>query len=136
MLCFSLVCGLCVVYHSRFVCTSFGVVGRLWSVIVSVPGHPYYYLTFHANRFHVKSCFLRKIKKKKKMFQYLFHLPKKLPSMRFYGLFNYNVYCADCMPSPGLIFWIDLFKCTCQGFRKEREGSGRGAGLPWGIDGL
>ena len=35
----------------------FGVVGRLWSVIVSVPGHPYYYLTFHANCFHVKSFF-------------------------------------------------------------------------------
>ena len=38
------------------------------------------------------------------------------------------------MPSPGLIFWIYLFECTYQGFRKEREGSGRGAGLPWGTD--
>ena len=66
------------------------------------------------------------------MFQYLFRLLKNLPSMRFHGLFNYNVYCADCTPSPGLIFWIHLFECTYQGFRKEREGSGRGAGLPWG----
>ena len=44
----------------------FGIISRLWSVIVSVPEHPYYYLIFHANCFHVKSCFLRKRKKKKK----------------------------------------------------------------------
>ena len=50
----------------------FGVISKLWSVIVSVPGHPYYYLTFHANCFHVKSCFLRKIKKKQKCFNIYF----------------------------------------------------------------
>ena len=44
--------------------------------------------------------------------------------MRFHDFFNYNVYCADCMSSLGLIFWIYLFECIYQGFRKKREGRG------------
>ena len=71
----------------------FGVISRLWSVIVSVPGHPYYYLTFHANCFHVKSCFLRKMKKKKKVFQYLFRLLKKDQACDFMA-FSTTMYIA------------------------------------------
>ena len=72
------------------------------------------------------------------MFQYLFRLLKNLPSMLsitimtallFHGRFNYNVYCVACVPFPGLIFWIYLFECTYQCFRKALEGRIEGAGL-------
>ena len=41
-LCFSLVCGLCTVYFGLF-----DVIGRLWSLIVVLPGHLYTNLHDH-----------------------------------------------------------------------------------------
>ena len=82
----------------------FGVIGRLWSVIVSVPGHPLL-LDSSCKLFPCQILFSKKNKKKKKKNVSIFiSSAEKLPSMRFHDLFNYNVYCADCMPFPGLIF--------------------------------
>ena len=82
-------------------------------------------------------------KKNKKMFEYLFLLLKNLQNMLsitimtallFDGLFNYNIYCVTCVPFPGLIFWIYVFECTYQCFRKDLEGRGGARDYPaWGI---
>ena len=41
---FFFVCSLCTVCHGLFACP-LGVIGRLWSVIVAIPGHLLYYFT-------------------------------------------------------------------------------------------
>ena len=42
LICFSLVCDWCTVCHGLFA-LPLGVIGRLWSVIVVLPGHLLYY---------------------------------------------------------------------------------------------
>ena len=111
----------------------FGIISRLWSVIVSVPEHPYYYLTFHANCFHVKSCFLRKIKKKKKMFQYLFRLLKK--STKHAILWPFQLQCIlrwlHAFSGPhflDIIIWMHLSRFSQ---REGGEWEGRGITLEY-----
>ena len=90
LLCFSLlVCCLSFLVCLLFL---FGVIGRLWSVIVSMFLDIHYYLTVHANCFHVKSCFLRKIKKEKKNVS-IFHLLKNYQACGFMA-FSTTMYIA------------------------------------------
>ena len=74
LICFALVCGLNIVCHGLFP-LSFGIIGRLWSVIVVLPGHQLYYCSdnydsktkyarVHRENITVQWYFCRKLQRK------------------------------------------------------------------------